>query len=148
MTAPTPTYDYVAHPLANMFPMIEGQEFENLKTSIAKSGILEPIRTYQGMILDGRNRYFAGKEVGHKFTAKDFKEWNGTLAEAGALPHEHPKLGVSMNIPMSEEFAARLERAIARASEAYAPKIIEHQPTKVITPAPLSPVPDRRFRRV
>jgi hypothetical protein len=28
MTAPTPTYDYVAHPLANMFPMIEGQEFE------------------------------------------------------------------------------------------------------------------------
>ena len=73
---PAPTYDYVAHPLANMFPMIEGQEFENLKASIAKSGILEPIRLFQGLILDGRNRYTAGKACGHQFTAKDFKDWN------------------------------------------------------------------------
>ena len=79
---PSPTYDYVSHPLANMFPMIEGQEFENLKASIAKSGILEPIRLFQGMILDGRNRYAAGKACGHQFTAKDFKEWIGTIEEA------------------------------------------------------------------
>jgi ParB-like chromosome segregation protein Spo0J len=80
-----PTFlDYVAHPLANMFPMIEGRESENLKESIAKSGILEPITLFQGMILDGRNRYAAAKAVGHPFTAKDFKEWTGTLAEAEA----------------------------------------------------------------
>jgi ParB-like chromosome segregation protein Spo0J len=81
---PAPTYDYIAHPLANMFPMIEGQEFENLKASIAKSGILEPIRLFQGLILDGRNRYTAGKACGHQFTAKDFKEWIGTVEEAEA----------------------------------------------------------------
>jgi len=79
---PAPTYDYASHPFANMFPMIEGQEFENLKASIAKSGILEPIRLYQGMILDGRNRYAAGKACDHPFTAKDFKEWTGTIEEA------------------------------------------------------------------
>ena len=79
---PTPTYEYVSHPLANMFPMIEGQEFENLKASIAKSGILEPIRLFQGMVLDGRNRYTAAKACGHQFTAKDFKEWIGTIEEA------------------------------------------------------------------
>jgi len=82
--APMPAYDYVAHPFANMFPMIEGQEFENLKASIAKSGILEPIRLFQGMILDGRNRYTAAKACGHQFTAKDFKEWVGTIEEAEA----------------------------------------------------------------
>jgi hypothetical protein len=35
---------FVAHPLANMFPMIEGNAFEELKRDIAAQGILEPIR--------------------------------------------------------------------------------------------------------
>ena len=80
---PAPTY-YDAHPLAATFPMITGTAFEELKADIRNHGILEPIRLYQGMILDGRNRYAAAKAVGHQFTAKDFKEWNGTLAEAEA----------------------------------------------------------------
>ena len=36
------------------------------------------------MILDGRNRYAAGKAGGHQFTAEDFKEWIGTVEEAEA----------------------------------------------------------------
>jgi hypothetical protein len=64
--------------------MIEGTPMEELKANVREHGILEPIRIFQGMILDGRNRYFAARAVGHAFTAKDFKEWNGTLAEAEA----------------------------------------------------------------
>src|SRR5262249_25640240 len=79
------TYDYVAHPLANMFPMIEGAAFEELKADIRKHGIREPIRLYQGMILDGRNRHAAGKAAEYKFSEKDFREWTGTLAEAEAF---------------------------------------------------------------
>jgi hypothetical protein len=75
---------FVAHPLANTFPMIQGREFEELKADIARQGILEPIRLYQGMILDGRNRYKAATEVGHAFTIKDFIQWEGSLAEAEA----------------------------------------------------------------
>jgi ParB-like chromosome segregation protein Spo0J len=75
---------FIAHPLANMFPMIEGNAFEELKRDIAAQGILEPIRLYQGMILDGRNRYAAGKAVGHEFSVDDFIQWEGTLAEAEA----------------------------------------------------------------
>jgi len=75
---------FVAHPLANMFPMIEGNAFEELKRDIAAQGILEPIRLYQGMILDGRNRYAAAKACGHAFTLDDFVEWEGTLVEAEA----------------------------------------------------------------
>jgi hypothetical protein len=46
-----PTFEYVAHPLAATFPMIEGTAFEELKADIRNHGILEPIRLYQGMIL-------------------------------------------------------------------------------------------------
>jgi hypothetical protein len=81
---PAPTYDYDAHPLAATFPMIEGTAFEELKADIRNHGILEPIKLYQGMILDGRNRYAAAKAVAHQFTAKDFKEWIGTIEEAEA----------------------------------------------------------------
>jgi hypothetical protein len=75
---------FVAHPFANMFPMIEGSAFEELKRDIAAQGILEPIRLYQGMILDGRNRYAAAKACEHKFTLADFVQWEGTPAEAEA----------------------------------------------------------------
>jgi hypothetical protein len=75
---------FIAHPLANMFPMIEGNAFDELKRDIAAQGILEPIRLYQGMILDGRNRYAAAKACGHSFTVDDFVQWEGTLAEAEA----------------------------------------------------------------
>jgi predicted transcriptional regulator len=83
MTKLTDDFDnYVAHPFANMFPMIEGKEFDSLRDDIAKNGILEPIRLFQGMILDGRNRY--AKAAGHKFSLDDFVQWEGTLAEAEA----------------------------------------------------------------
>ena len=75
---------FIAHPLANMFPMIEGNAFEELKRDIAAQGILEPIRLYQGMILDGRNRYAAGKACGHTFSVDDFVQWEGTIADAEA----------------------------------------------------------------
>jgi hypothetical protein len=84
-TAEGPTFhDYVAHPLAGTFPMIEGTPMEELKADIRNHGILEPIRLFQGMILDGRNRYAGAKAVGHSFSAKDFREWTGSVAEAEA----------------------------------------------------------------
>src|SRR5260370_1820078 len=81
---PTPTFEYVAHPLAATFPMIEGAAFAELKADILNHGIQEPIRLYQGMILDGRNRFAAAKAAGYQFTPKDFREWTGTLVEAEA----------------------------------------------------------------
>jgi|SRR6516165_7142801 ParB-like chromosome segregation protein Spo0J len=77
-------FDFIAHPLAATFPMIEGTALEDLKRDIAARGIIEPIRLYQGMILDGRNRYAAAKAVGHKFSGKNFVEWQGTPTEAEA----------------------------------------------------------------
>jgi hypothetical protein len=47
------------HPLADLFPLIEGAEFDELVASIKENGQLEPIITLNGAILDGRNRYRA-----------------------------------------------------------------------------------------
>ena len=71
-----------AHPLANMFPMIEGQAFEDLKADIRRQGILVAITLYQGKILDGRNRYAAAKAIGFTFTKDNFTQFEGSVEEA------------------------------------------------------------------
>lgn len=53
-----------AHPLADCFPLIEGEEFEELKQSILAHGLIYPITMLDGMILDGRNRKHACQELG------------------------------------------------------------------------------------
>jgi ParB-like chromosome segregation protein Spo0J len=64
------TVDYISaadlayHDLANLFPLIEGAEFEALKADIAQHGVLEPIWLYEGKLLEGRNRYRACQELG------------------------------------------------------------------------------------
>ena len=72
VTLKAATYEYEDHPLAALFPLIEGEEFDTICISIRKLGILNPITLHEGMILDGRNRYRAAKEVGHKFSDRDF----------------------------------------------------------------------------
>jgi 16S rRNA G966 N2-methylase RsmD len=47
------------HRLANLFPLLEGDEFDSLVADVAQNGLNEPIWTYEDAILDGRNRYRA-----------------------------------------------------------------------------------------
>src|SRR5262245_64659105 len=74
------------HPLAEMFPLIEGDDFAALVESICANGIRVPIMLYQDKILDGRNRYRAAVEAGHTFAERDFAQLApGVDAEAWVI---------------------------------------------------------------
>jgi hypothetical protein len=66
--------DLPFHELSNLFPLLTGQEFDDLKVDIEKHGQHEPILTYQGQIIDGRNRYRACRELGIE---PRLQEWDG-----------------------------------------------------------------------
>lgn len=47
------------HPLAELFPLIEGSDFDALVEDIREHGVRDPIVVHESKVLDGRNRYRA-----------------------------------------------------------------------------------------
>jgi hypothetical protein len=79
--------DLKFHAIADEDPLMNDAEFEALKASIKPPlGVIrEPITLFRDpvlLILDGRNRYNAGKVTGYRWAAENFRVFNGTVAEA------------------------------------------------------------------
>ncbi len=126
------------HPLTAIFPLMEGQEFTDFKEDIQKNGLLQPIWTFEGKILDGRNRYRACQEIG---VQARYEQWRGVspisfvvsmnvrrrhltpaqraIAATEALPHyeaeakkrQGERTDIKEKIPGSEEGQARDQAA-------------------------------------
>jgi hypothetical protein len=74
------------HPIANIFPLMVGDEFDELKGDMQRRGfrinVGGPIWMYEGKILDGRNRPRACVEAGVMLEDIFFKTFEGTREEA------------------------------------------------------------------
>lgn len=63
------------HPVANIFPLLQEEDFEKLKNDIEQNGQLEPIWLHpDGRIIDGRNRHRACLDLD---IMPHFKTWDG-----------------------------------------------------------------------
>jgi hypothetical protein len=60
------------HPIANLFPLIKGEEFEALCADVKAYGLRTNIVMFEGKILDGRNRYRACMATGAEPRFIDF----------------------------------------------------------------------------
>lgn len=61
------------HPLADLFPLIQGREFHELVADIKANGLREPVWLYDNQILDGRNRWLACGELGIDPPTRDYE---------------------------------------------------------------------------
>jgi N6-adenosine-specific RNA methylase IME4 len=85
------------HPLADIFPLIEGPDFDALVKDIAANGLREPIMLIGKQILDGRNRFRAS--VAAKLLPKSLDELTVSqlrhfkhFVPAGALQPSHNEM--------------------------------------------------------
>jgi phage N-6-adenine-methyltransferase len=60
------------HKYANLFPLLEGEDYNNLKEDIKKNGQLEAIYLFDNQIIDGRNRYRVCLDLGIKPKIKEY----------------------------------------------------------------------------
>jgi hypothetical protein len=64
------------HELANVFPLLAGDQLQELSDDIKANGLREQIVMHEGKILDGRNRYNAVTKYALKFGADDFRDFD------------------------------------------------------------------------
>jgi hypothetical protein len=66
-----PTRELTNHPLADIFPLMEGPEFDALVEDIKLNWLREPITLHEDKILDGRNRYRAIVKANLRYKLKE-----------------------------------------------------------------------------
>jgi N6-adenosine-specific RNA methylase IME4 len=92
VVGPVPTTGIPFHPIANLFPLIEGAEFDELVADVRENDVHEIIWILDGMVLDGRNRFRAAVAGNLPWVKDDVAHWlaRATRGDGGGItrtPH-------------------------------------------------------------
>jgi len=114
------------HSAAALFPLLEGNDFIALAESIKAHGLLHPIVTYEGQILDGRNRARACEAAGVEVRSVEWEPqegespWDYVWAANAERRHLAPGQKAMLNdmrIEGSDAWRAEQERRSEKANE-------------------------------
>lgn len=83
------------HPLSAAFPAMSGEDFQSLKDSIENIGVQNPITIFEGMVVDGWNRYKAANELGMDCPSKELDAWIDPVAFVRAQNKDRRHLPLS-----------------------------------------------------
>ncbi len=72
--------EYEFHEAANIFPLMNSEEFNHLKADIEERGQREYAVLFEGKIIDGRNRYRACKALGIECEFSELEECDDPVA--------------------------------------------------------------------
>ena len=86
---------YQQHPLSAAFPAMAAEDFQGLKDSIENIGVQNPITIFDGMVVDGWNRYKAANELGMDCPSKDLDNWIDPVAFVRAQNKDRRHLPLS-----------------------------------------------------
>ena len=118
------------HEVAQIFPLMEGAEFEALKCDVAQNGLIEPIWLHpDGSIIDGRNRHRACIETD---TPLRFRTWDGTgslVSFVVSLNLHRRHLNSSQRAVVALEVLPMLE---GEARERMEAGVNQHSPVEII----------------
>jgi hypothetical protein len=127
------------HPLANLFPLIEGAEFDELVASVRANGLLEAITVFEGAILDGRNRFracqaadveprfaqFSGRDPFGFVAAKNIHRRNLTASQRGIIAAKMANLKIGRPPKNAEKEKIAEHSAIFPISQQTAAKLMD-----------------------
>jgi hypothetical protein len=120
--------DLKFHPLADLFPLMEGEEFDALVADVKANGQREPIVLFEKMILDGRNRYRACLAAGVEPYLMEGDDWITDPAAYVISANIHRR---HLTAEQKRELIAKLIAATPTRSDRQIAKTAKASPTFV-----------------
>lgn len=128
------------HPVAELFPLMEGEEYQRLVDDVRSNGLREPVWLHpDGRVIDGRNRVRACADAGLPVRTRTW-DGSGSLVELVVSLNLHRRhldksqramVALAVEERLAEEAEARRREAISRARREETVEIVPpSQPDK------------------